>query len=209
MRYLDEETTRLPSEVEGLTFDRPTSWQGMNLTWASGGTPELVYLRSFDVRDTPAREEVHLLGARYDLTDVLVGGDAFGDGYFLEYVVAKQISGHWSTHRLLQSTSVTYSESDEEADYVPAADVDDPSTYSVAAPPRWKVAAAVWPTSGGVPMTFLGQVDLPDTELTRRLLTWATSVFVFATASLPHRFKVVEQDTTAQSAGEHYAYEGE
>jgi hypothetical protein len=209
MHYLNEETTRLPSEVEGLIFDRPTSWQGMDLTWASIGKPELVYLRRLDVRGTPAPEVVHLLGARYELTEVLVGGDTFGDGYFLEYFVAEQSGGRWSIHRLLQSTSVTYSESDDEADYVPAAEVGDPRLYSLASPPAWKVAAAVWPTSGGVPMTFLGQVNLPDTDLTRRLLTWATSLFVFTTASLPRQFKVVEQNTTAQSAEEHYANEGE
>ena len=41
------------------------------------------------------------------------------------------------------------------------------------------------------------------------MLTWATSLFVFTTANLPRQFKVVEQDTTAQSAEEHYANEGE
>jgi hypothetical protein len=62
----------------------------MALTWASVRKPELVYLRRFDVRGTPAREDVHLLAARYELTEVLVGGDMFGDGYFLEYFVAEQ-----------------------------------------------------------------------------------------------------------------------
>ena len=157
MHYLNDETTRLPSEVEGLIVDRPTSWQGMALTWASVRKPELVYLRRFDVRGTPAREDVHLLAARYELTEVLVGGDMFGDGYFLEYFVAEQARGRWSIHRLRQRTSVTYSESDEEADYVPAAEVGDPRLYSHAAPPAWTVAAAVWPTSAEC-LSFLGQV---------------------------------------------------
>jgi hypothetical protein len=55
-------------------------------------------------------------------------------------------------------------------------------------------------------MTFLGQVELPDSELTRRLLTWEITLFLFANVA-ELEFKVVEQDTTAQTAEEHYRNE--
>jgi hypothetical protein len=151
-------------------------------------------------------DDVHLMGARYDLAEALVGGDARGDGYFLEYFVAEQTTGRWSLHRLLQSVSVTSSERDEKADYVPAVDVRDPRSLSLGEPPKWKVSEAVWPTSDGKPMTFLGQLELPDSELTRRLLTWEITLFLFANGA-ELQFKVVEQDTTAQTAEDHYRHE--
>jgi hypothetical protein len=206
MHSVNKPSTDVPP-IEGLIPDRPVSWQGMDVAWASEAKPVPVYLGRFPVRRSRGLDDVHLLGARYELTEAVVGGDAFGDGYFLEYFVAEQTTGRWSLHRLLQSVSVTYSEGDEEADYMPAVDVRDPRAFALADPPKWKVSAAVWPTSDGKPMTFLGQVELPDTELTRRLLTWETALFLFASGDMELQFKVVEQDTTAQSAEEHYRQE--
>jgi hypothetical protein len=202
LHSLNDSTADLPS-IEELIADRPSSWQGMDVAWASDAKPVPVYLGRFPVRHLQDLEDVHLMGARYDLTEALVGGDALGDGYFLEYFVAEQTTGRWSLHRLLQSVSVTYSERDEKADYVPAVDVRDPRSLSLGEPPKWKVSEADWPTLDGKPMTFLGQVELPDSELTRRLLTWEITLFLFAGAA-ELEFKVVEQDTTAQTADEHY-----
>lgn len=206
MHSLEDSTTDVPP-IEGLIPDRPVSWQGMDVAWASDAKPVPVYLGRFPVRHSRGLDEVHLMGARYELTEALVGGDALGDGYFLEYFVAEQTTGHWSLHRLQQSVSVTYSECDEEADYVPAVDVHDPSAFALAEPPKWNVSSAVWPTSDGTPMMFLGQLELPDSELTRRLLTWETALFLFASGDRELQFKLVEQDTTAQSAEEHYRHE--
>ena len=187
-------------------MDRPASWQGMDVAWASDAKPVPVYLGRFPLRHLKDLDDVHLMGARYELAEALVGGDALSDGYFLEYFVAEQRSGRWSLHRLLQSVSVTYSEGDEKADYVPAVDVRDPRALSLGEPPEWKVSEAVWPTSDGKPMIFLGQVELPDSELTRRLLTWGITLFLFANGA-ELEFKVVEQDTTSQTAEEHYRNE--
>lgn len=207
MHSLNEPAADLPPQIESLLPGRPASWQGMEVEWASEAKPVPVYLRRFSLQHSRVVDDVHLLGARYDLTEALVGGDAFGRGYFLEYFVAEQTTGHWSLHRLLQSMSVTYSEGDEEEDYLPAVDVVEPRAFSFAEPPKWKASAAVWPTSDGIPMTFLGQIEFPDIELTRRLLTWETSVFLFASGDTDPQFKLVEQDTTAQSAEDHYRQE--
>ena len=55
-------------------------------------------------------------------------------------------------------------------------------------------------------MVFVGQVAVPDTELTRTLFTWGESAHLFVD---PHGdsyvFKVVDQDLDAQTAEEHYA----
>jgi hypothetical protein len=205
LHSLDDSTADLPS-IEELIADRPASWQGMDVAWASDPKPVPVYLGRFQLRHLHGLDDVHLMGARYDLAEALVGGDALGDGYFLEYFVAEQTTGRWSLHRLLQSVSVTYSEGDEKADYVSAFDVGDPRSLSLGEAPKWKGSEAVWPISDGKPMTFLGQVELPDCELTRRLLTWDIALFLFASGA-ELQFKVVEQDTTAQTAEDHYGLE--
>lgn len=103
--------------------------------------------------------------------------------------------------------SVTYSEREEEGDYIPATEIGDPAALSVDQPPAWKAEEAVWPTSEGIPMTFMGQANLPETEITRALLTWGLDVYLFVGTTDELRFKIVEQDITAQTAEEHYKQE--
>jgi hypothetical protein len=57
-------------------------------------------------------------------------------------------------------------------------------------------------------MLFVGQTTLPETPLTRRLLTWDTAVYLFGlTADEADRFAVMEQDIGAQSQDAHYDLE--
>lgn len=177
----------------------------MEVAWRTDRRPELVYVNRFRV---PRYPDVHLLGARYELDDALIGGDSLGEGHFVEYFVAVQRSEGYSLQRLLQTRSVTYSDGDEKGDYLPAAAVSDQARLSLHAAPDWKASEAVWPTIGNDPMLFVGQIDLSETEITRRFLTWDVSVFLFMSRHEPARFKVVEQHGF-QAADEHYRNEGD
>ena len=155
----------------------------MTLEWLSERKPVPVFVESFGVPSQPAETPVFLFGTRYDLSEVLCEGETLGDGegYFVEYFeVEESPAGGWLLHRLLQRASVTYSEEDDPDDSLPAREVG-ASSRSVDAPPRWKSSEAEWPTYAGAPMKFLDQVELPETEVTRTLLTWNTNVFLFWT----------------------------
>jgi len=131
-----------------------------------------------------------------------------GEGHFLEYFVLEGSSADgWVLYRLLQRASVTHSEENEPGDYLTARDVD-AASQSVEAPPRWKASEAAWPTYAGAPMKFLGQVHLPENDVTRALLNWDWNVYLFWTyANGANRFKIIDQPTDLQTAEEHYADE--
>lgn len=183
--------------VGALLSGRPTVWGGMQIEWSSKSDPIPVFLGTFRPGTEPATPEVFLFGARYNLVEALFDGKALGDGYFLEYfVVQKKGEGNWDLRRLLQRRGVTFSESDDSNDFAPAMEVPDPRRLSVGKPPRWETKRdAVWPTSHGRPMTFLGQIALPETELTRSLFTWAMSIYLFHVLNGDAAFKVVQQDS--------------
>lgn len=191
--------------IEGLIAGRPTSWNGMALEWLSRREPVPVFMGLFVI--PPAEIRAFLFGARYLVSEVLCDGETLGDGqgHFLEYFVVEATSaGGWVLHRLLQRASVAYSEDEEPDDYLPAREVD-AARHSVQAPPQWKASEAEWPTHAGAPMKFLGQLELPDSEVTRSLLTWNESVYLFWThADGANLFKLTEQHADLQTAEEHY-----
>jgi hypothetical protein len=190
--------------VEDVLLERPKRWQGMTVDWSTDDRVMPVHVRHFNVLVRHESLDLHVLAARYDLEEALVGGTSLGTGYFLEYLVGERTSRAWTVHRLLQRTSVTYSDREEQDDYVRAAEIRDPAILSLDRPPRWKVDEAVWPTVDGGPMIFVGQAELPDTSLTRRLLTWDVNTYLFASRGDEARFKIVEQSLDAQTAEEHY-----
>jgi hypothetical protein len=182
-----------------LPITRPDSWLGRLLTWLEEGTPTFIPLASFA---TEFGDIVRLYGARYDLSKVLVGGKSFGDGHFEEYVAIGDTDGRQGSHRLLQRGSVTFSETDEKKDYLPARKV------SVRPAPIWAAEEAVWPTIEGQPMTFIGQVELEDTPSNREFFTSGITAFLFASRVCDATvFKVVTQQTTSQDVESHYASE--
>lgn len=195
--------------VDSLITSRPRSWQGMVIDWSFAGKPVLVFLSEFSA--LPLSEhanDIFLFGARYNLQEALIGGQSLGPGYFVEYLVFRELSsGDWVTHRLLQQQSVTFSDDGETRDYVAASSIAAASLCR-GAPPRWKWDEAVWPTHQGKPMTFLDQLALPDTDLTRTMFTWNINVFLFeANVGSRDTFKVVTQESDLQTAEEHYATE--
>src|SRR5206468_10494678 len=123
--------------------------------------------------------DVYLFGARHPMGDCLVDGESWGDdGHFIEYfAIDQKPEGTWNVHRLRQrGHSVLYADRDEsEEDCVPAKTIRDPTALSLGQPPAWKLWVADWPTCGGHPMLFLGQVKPPENEVTRELLNWLTT----------------------------------
>lgn len=196
--------------IEELITEPPERWQGLPLEWKKKVTPRPVYLDRYTVGAADQGHWAYLFGARYELPDVLVAGEGLGEGHFLEYLVARKGPvGGWAVARLLQQTSVTYSDTDERADYVPLRKVKDPASASVADPPTWvEPGEAVWPVYQGQPMRFVGQVTLSENDVTRRFLSWGVTAYLFESHNSGNaRLKVVEQRTNPQSLAEHYREE--
>jgi hypothetical protein len=78
-------------------------------------------------------------------------------------------------------------------------------------PPRWKVGGGdgKWGHLEERPMTFIGQIYLRENDLMRKLLTCNCSLFLFAGEDKTKtvHFKLYFQETSAQSAEDHYAME--
>jgi hypothetical protein len=198
-------STELPP-IERLAPSRPHLWIGREITWSSDALPPAVLIAILDV---PGAGECLLFGFKHDLADALVGGKSFGHGHFIEYVIAQKEHGAtWTVHRLVQQRSVTYTTSMEAKDYVDASKVKDVGAHCLGEQPRWRWNDANWPTHDGQPMTFVAQFDLPDCELTRKLLTVDVRVLLFMSIVQGHAvFKIMEEQIKTQSAEEHYALE--
>jgi len=57
-------------------------------------------------------------------------------------------------------------------------------------------------------MEFIGQVTLPDNDVTRARLTWDTTLFLFGADTTDGTvFKLVQQNLAAQTSEEHYRAE--
>ena len=68
--------------------------------------------------------------------------------------------------------------------------------------------AAIWPTYSGDTMQFVGQVAPPANDATATPLTGVT-LYLFRSHDGEDHFALVIQDTSEQSAPEHYALEEE
>ena len=192
--------------IKDFVCERPTSWQGLPVKWLTNTAPVPVFVHQFVVMCSGTLVEALLFGARYNLHEVELAGVALGSGHFVEYIVAsRREKGEWRVCRLLQRASPTFSDQAQKGDYLLARDVGDPASLSVARPPKWHISEAIWPITDGTPMVFIGQVDIPDTQITREHLTWNVSLYLFwARSAGTDRFKVVEQ-AHGQSAEDFYA----
>ncbi len=98
----------------------------------------------------------------------------------------------------------------EKGDHVSADDLSLAAVQSLSSggAPLWKKEDAEWPTLDGRPMVFVAQFDLPETDITRKHLTWAERVFLFwQRHGKGSCFKITTQDMDFQSASDHYAME--
>lgn len=215
MRSLTEPPTDLPP-IENLIDEPPTSLLGMPIEWRSRPIPEPVFLRTFHLGPSGVPEDtVFLFAASYNMADVLLDGKSFGDeGFFVEYFVIDRSGGEWVLHRLGHhgaADSVAYAEADESGDDSPdiaASEIDDPARFALDKPPKWKASEASWPSYRGAPMKFIGQIYLPETEVTRNSLPWGHTLYLFvANAADRRQYKIVAQETHGQTAEEHYELE--
>jgi len=188
----DEPPESIPP-LDELIEGRPSAWTGFEVRWKAPGLPSPVFIASFGLGGGSGAGAVHLFGLRYDLADAIIAGEDFSGSHFIEYVAVRMESGQWRARRLLQRDNSTYVVIAEGEDHVPAERLEKQAArLSVGAPPEWKWSRAHWPTTRGEPMQFVGQVALPETEITRTMLTWASTVFLFwdpATSS----FKIVTE----------------
>jgi hypothetical protein len=207
VRHLSEPPADLPP-IEDLINGPPDTLIGMPVEWRSVPAPEPVFLRTFG-------PDVMLFGARYPMSEVLMDGEPFAsDGHVLEYyLLDRGKDGHWTLHRLHQRGSpgtVAYAEVDDSAEDIPAIDIEDVAALSVGSAPAWNATEASWPTYRGSPMRFVGQIHLPETDVTRDWLAWGQTVYVFATEGPDQaHYKIFMQQTSAQTAEQHYALEDE
>ena len=177
----------------------------MRVVWPSAEDPTPVFFESFELG---GGESAYVFGTRYDIAGALFDGDPLGDGHIVEYFVVTGGPGTWRCTRLMQHEDVVYSEPLEPIGHVPALQVDAAGS-SVRKPPRWSSQdAAIWPTDAGEPMLFVGQGAGRENEATAAPSAGGT-LYLFRSHRRADRFALVDQDTSEQSAEEHYAIEDE
>jgi hypothetical protein len=177
----------------------------MQVVWSSAEDPAPVFVESFELGEG---ESAYLFVTRYDIAGALFDGDSLGDGHVIEYFVVTGRPGAWRCTRLMQHEDVVYSLPLEPIGHVPAVKVD-AAACSVGKPPRWSSrSAAIWPTDAGEPMLFVGQVAGRENEATAAPSAGGT-LYLFRSPQREARFALVDQDTSEQSAEEHYAVEEE
>lgn len=204
MRVLVATSTHPP--FAALPATRPQRWLGMTLEWESTAIPTTVLLAFLP--GEAAAERLCLLGRRYALAEARCDGDTSSSGSFVEFFVVEErngIIGH--TQRLLQQTNVTFVDEfgEEEEDAVVATSVKNASSLWLASPPSWKVSGAMWPTYNGLPMRFIGQVALDESDVARSHFSWGFDVFLFDAWRANRRiYKIVQQQRDLQTAEEHY-----
>lgn len=189
----------------------PSSLHGLAIKWKTWREPELIFVDQFSLLqpDSPDVRDAYLFGMRIELLGAELDGALMGEGYVVEFLVLEMSANREScAHRLRQQSSVTFSDLDEPKDYLPAASIGNAAKFSTGEKPKWKGLVAVWPTIGGQPMIFVGQVTLRENAITRSLLTWDAVVYLFwLPTSVGSRFKIVTQKPSEQTADEHYALE--
>ena len=181
------------------------------IKWPKGLEIPPVFLGQFRIppgQDRSGPLDVYVFGFRLDFDRAAFSDFPVPHVYFVEYAVVEFPSE--TTHWLKQRNSTTYSSLDEKKDHIAAAEIKRVAELSLAPPPRWKQSEAEWATHQGQPMRFVGQIDLPENDVTRKFLTWDKSVFVFwQPIRAGSVYKITTQSISAQTAEEHYAMEQE
>lgn len=183
----------------------PATSFGRPVEWDAGYVPQPVFIGRGTV---PACGEIWVFGVRYDFEKRTVPEP--GTGYFIRYVVVQQTVDGPVAHVLGQQRSTTYQSLEETRDSVFASDIKKKEMHALclAEAPRWKAGSAQWPLLAGMPMQFVAQFSLQESDLTRRWLTFNESVFLFWREHEGRPiFKITTQETRFQSAEDHYRAE--
>lgn len=187
--------------ISSLVRCKPARWLGQPVTWINDSVLEPVFISEFCFRGES--RHAYLFGTRYDLADAIVDGMESVTGYFEEYFIVSESEGAWRLHRLMQQTSIAFSERDERNDCVPARQVGPMSAPA----PMWKESEAFWPLCDGAPMQFVGQATLDESRFAKEKGATGMTVYVFERGAGDNCFKIVTQDQSAQTVDEHYADE--
>ena len=182
------------------------------IKWPKGLKIPPVFLGQFRVpsdEDCSALLDVYVFGFRLDFDRAEFSDFPVPNSYSVEYAVVEFPSG--TTHWLRQwKDNVAYSSLYEKNDCINATEIKRVDELSLGARPRWKKSEAEWAKYQDQPMKFVGQIDLPENDLTRKFLTWDQSTFVFWQPSgAGSVYKITTQSISAQTAEEHYAMEQE
>ena len=192
-------------------LDPLPGWLDYTITWPKGLEVPPVFLGQFAIpsgEDRSGPRDMYVFGFRLDLDKSDFSDDTYG-GFFVEYAVVEFPSEktHWLSQRM---DNTTYSSLYEKKDCMWAYEIKRVDELSLGSRPRWKKSEAEWATFQGNPMRFVGQIDLPENNVTRKFFTWDKSTFLFwqpsATGSV---YKITTQNISAQTAEEHYAKEQE
>jgi hypothetical protein len=170
----------------------PNRWQGMDIQWDRAEPIPLVYIAEFNNESS----DLYLFGKRYKMSrskDL----SQYGEGYFIEFfLVELSNDGIIKLHRLLQQHSVVYSDTEEKKDYKTGRRKDFGNYPYKNCLPKWIEKQVNWPTFTGLPMTFVGQVNLPKNEVTEKFFTWDSEVFLFETkdSNGMAKYKIIKQN---------------
>lgn len=188
-----------------LVADLPKKWQGLPIVWDDGYVSELVFIDQLQFEN----RDIYIFGARFNtVSAAFEGGARLPAGFFINYTVVSCFSEKAERVAVLaQHGGPIYGEVSEKNDWMWAKRIPKDRYMSLINRPRWKMSEAQWPLSDGKPMQFLGQVVLPENEVSREFLTWGKSIYLFSDEGMG-RFKITSQDTDLQTAEEHYLLEG-
>ncbi len=121
-------------------------------------------------------------------------------------VVEKSVDGQFVYHELAQHDSIMY-QGDTDRDEYETVDMMRPALMSALyRKPKWKKSEASWPFYQGSPFFFVKQFFLDESF--KETLSWDLSIFLFVFFQ-PGKLllRVFTQDTSAQTAEDHYKLE--
>lgn len=161
-----------------------------------------------EVLNSSTFRELYIFGAIVKTGEVHL---EFGELKRLEFVVIeKKIeTNEFVQHHLAQYNSVMYKcdrdrTSGESVDMLKADDI-----LYLKRLPKWKASEASIPKYKDKLFYFCSQIYLPKNKTTKQYLTWGTTIFVFLCVTEVDELlmQIFEQDTSAQTAEDHYRLE--
>lgn len=217
MRYsVFDNGDEVPDDVWPAVPEPRCEWGDGKYEWKKDAGIGPVYIRKFgplaSVQHSVPKCEVWLFGFRFNFRDAKIEPHRANSGYYVDYCTVIRSNGILDRVLYLgQRRSVEYTHKDcnERALVVSNMKKKEYSTLPrIGSAPVWKKANMGWPITEGRPMVFIGQVTLPENDVTSQYLTCFKSIFVFlAQEDGEYIAKIVTQQADQQTAEEHYALE--
>lgn len=191
----------------------PTSFYGFSVTWSASDPLQSVFLSQFYIGDC----DCYLFAARVDysrikecMPSVPKGKFPRTQGYSIVFTIIEISNSDGGERQLVlqQFGNVVYSCDGTSVCHVPSKEVQESKWCYSKCRPNWKSSEAIWPTLCGLPMQFISQVNLEDSEVCRKYLSWNVRYFIFwgkdESASV---YAITRQTSNLQTLEEHYAEE--